>query len=121
MKARDRMRDPVSGLRISPVGPIRWLSVLVLVAPLQGCPVPDTAPAPPGHAKASAIIVVPGFKGTALAREDNGKRIWITASQALFGRSSLAFNDPRLALPDALSLKTDGVLESVVVIPGLYS
>ncbi len=97
------------------------LATIVLVVLFQGCPLPGAASAAPAPAKTSAIIVVPGFKGTALEREDSGKRVWITTSQALFGRSSLAFNDPRLALPGALNLKTDGVLKSVTVIPGLYS
>ncbi len=97
------------------------LATIVLAVLLQGCPLTGAASTEPSRAKTSAIIVVPGFEGTALARADRRERVWITASQALFGRSSLAFNDPRLALPGALDLTTDGVLKSVTIIPGLYS
>lgn len=97
----------------------RWLLALTaLLAVCSGCrPAEHKISTPPGTA--TAIVFIPGFKGTALAEADNG-RIWLTASQAFFGRATLADNGAALGIPDTLELRTDGLLKRITVIPGIY-
>lgn len=104
-------------------GFILLLSMLVFAATVlqQGCHSTETAHVERARAKLSAIIIVPGFKGTALLRADTGKQVWITAGEALSGSATLALNDSRLDLADALDLKTDGLLNTIRIVPGLFS
>ena len=70
---------------------------------------------------ASAIIFIPGYKGSRLIESGSGRCAWLCISDVLFGRKTLTLNDYNLNLPASQSLVEDGVLESVTVIPGLYS
>ncbi len=87
----------------------------------HGCHSTEPVTADPRFSKSSAIILVPGFKGTALARVDTGERVWITASEALFGNATLASNDSRLGLQAALDLVPDGLLKRVRIVPGILA
>ena len=69
----------------------------------------------------SAIIVVPGYYGTRLIQAGTGDLVWISASEALFGKRSLILPQTDLGIHDGLDLKPDGVLRNVSVVPGFYS
>lgn len=96
----------------------RVFLVTALVLTCAGCSAERIARVP-AHVKRGTIVFVPGFKGS-LLRRDNGTRPWVTVSEILFGSSTLALpleaagikNDP---------LYADGLLESVTVVPWLYS
>lgn len=94
------------------------MMLLALAAALPGCRSAD--PPAPLPRVAAAIIFVPGFKGSALAHANGGGRVWLTASEAFWGKDTLAANGPALGIPAALDLKTDGLLRTIPVIPGLY-
>ena len=95
-----------------------WTAAMcVLILLEQGCQPAQHVDPDPSHAKSSAIILVPGFKGTALARADTGKRVWITAGQALVGNTSLAWDQAELGLSDARPLRADGLLFNVRIVP----
>jgi pimeloyl-ACP methyl ester carboxylesterase len=104
-------------------GRILFLSMAVLTATIlqHGCHSTEPVTADARFAQSSAIILVPGFKGTALARGDTGERVWITASEALFGHATLASNDSRLGVPAALELVPDGLLKRVRIVPGIFA
>jgi len=64
---------------------MKFLCILVVIASLPAC---NQQPmATPDHARnvESAIIVIPGYYGTRLVQETDGKLIFISLSQALFG------------------------------------
>ena len=98
--------------------PLAALSVSLL---LNGCHSTISERSEDRVVKSSAIIFVPGFKGTALDRQDGSGRVWITISEAVFGTSTLAWNHPPLGIPNAGELKSNGILKSVPVIPGLFA
>lgn len=102
------------------VPPRQWLllALTLLLGALPACRPADLTVSLPPRA-ATAIVFLPGFKGSALAEEERG-RIWLTASQAFFGRATLADNGATLGIPDTLDLRTDGLLKRIPVIPGIY-
>jgi pimeloyl-ACP methyl ester carboxylesterase len=65
------------------------------------------------------IIFVPGYKGSDLIDANSGKKVWITAWQALFGSKSLIREIPGLEIPEALSLVPGNVLYSVRIVPAV--
>lgn len=67
------------------------------------------------------IVFVPGFKGTTLLDQTNGKRVWLTASQALWGRQSLAIASDDLAITNPLKLIAGPILDQVPVLPDLWT
>lgn len=101
------------------IPPCRWLlfALTALLAVLPACRAAEKVSTPPRTA--TAIVFIPGFKGTALAQRDSG-RIWLTASQAFFGDATLADNGAALGIPETIELRTDGLLKRIPVIPGLY-
>ncbi len=68
-----------------------------------------------------AIIFIPGFYGSALADEKTGERFFLTSWGAVFSGTPLAITTPDLGVDGAHSLRADGVLEYLRIIPGLYS
>jgi pimeloyl-ACP methyl ester carboxylesterase len=107
--------------RISTVHVIGSLAALSVSLLLNGCHSTISERSEDTVVKSSAIIFVPGFKGTALDRQDGSGRVWITISEAVFGTSTLAWNHPPLSIPNAAELKTNGILKVVPVIPGLFA
>ncbi len=69
----------------------------------------------------SAIIVVPGYYGTRLVQETNGEIVWISPTEALVGDQPLTLPVPGLELNNTISLRPGTILDSVEVIPFLYS
>ncbi len=69
------------------------------------------------HQYASHVIFIPGFYGTRLAQASDGKTVWISASQALFGSKTAA----RIGfeVPEAQELVPSTVLDRIPVIPGI--
>ena len=69
------------------------------------------------HQYASHVIFIPGFYGTRLAQASDGKTVWISASQALFGSKTAA----RIGfeVPEAQELVPSTVLDRIPVIPAL--
>jgi hypothetical protein len=66
---------------------------------------------------APCVILVPGYKGSILT--DGTRPVWITAREALFGKSSLAYDRPDLGIRNSLRLTNGPILEEIRVIPGL--
>jgi pimeloyl-ACP methyl ester carboxylesterase len=56
-----------------------------------------------------------------LARADTGQRLFLTFGQALWGETPLALAEPDLGIPGTIPIRTDGLLDRVVVIPGIYA
>lgn len=76
----------------------------------------------PGEAtRKSAIIFVPGYYGSALADDETGDRVFISTWSALFSSTPLANVTPDLGVAGARKLRSDGVLESLPVVPGIAS
>jgi pimeloyl-ACP methyl ester carboxylesterase len=88
---------------------------------LLGCGGEKVQKAAPDHAIQSAIILVPGYYGTRLVRVSDGRLIWISVAQALFGDVPLTLPIPGLGLHDAIPLQPDGLLDNVPVVPLMYS
>lgn len=65
------------------------------------------------------VIFIPGFYGTRLVQASDGKIVWISAGQALFGSQTAARTG--FAVPGALDLVPGTILDRVPVIPGIYA
>ncbi len=59
------------------------------------------------------VIFVPGYYGSTLTREADGKKIWFTGAQALWGDQTLALDVDGLHIPGTTSFKVGEVLRSV--------
>jgi len=70
-----------------------------------------------GH---NVILFVPGLFGSTLVEESSGDLYFQTFGQALWG-NTLALNGDKLGIEDAKGLRAGGILESVTIIPGIYS
>lgn len=117
------------GLREGACGTVPWrvlLRFVFLAAMLHGCTdvrmrqrAPDEADRTVGR---RAVIFVPGFKGSALARSDDGELVWISPWEALFGDRTLALESFGLtpAATPAGDLVPTGVLGGLSAIFGLY-
>jgi len=83
----------------------------------------NTAPcrSEPMVVQEKAIIFIPGYSGSALKGKSTGERIWLTASEALWGSSTLALDKGRLEFSGAMELVEDGILRKVRVISLLYT
>ena len=66
----------------------------------------------------SHVIFIPGFYGTRLVQASDGKVVWISASQAVFGSQTAARTG--LAVPGAIELAPGSLLDRVPVLPGIY-
>ena len=64
------------------------------------------------------LIFLPGFYGTRLVRKTDGRLVWISARQAVFGSQTAA--RPGFGVSGAQELVPGTVLDRVPVIPGLY-
>ncbi len=64
------------------------------------------------------LIFLPGFYGTRLVRKANGRLVWISARQAVFGSQTAARTG--FGVSGAQELVPGTVLDRVPVIPGLY-
>jgi pimeloyl-ACP methyl ester carboxylesterase len=95
--------------------------VWILTVALLGCGQYDVPKQSVAPAVQSAVILVPGYYGTRLVRESDGKVVWISAAQAVAGNLPLTLPVPGLGLDDAIRLEPDGILEKVPVIPLLYA
>ncbi|GJL58551.1 MAG: hypothetical protein NPIRA03_14080 [Nitrospirales bacterium] len=69
----------------------------------------------------SAVIVVPGYYGTRLVRESDGRLVFITLSEVLFGDQSLTIPVPGLGLKGSMDLQPDGIFDTFRVVPPFYS
>lgn len=70
--------------------------------------------------KRPAIIFLPGLYGSFLRDVTTKKRIFITADEAMGGTDTLSLYQKELQTPAGPTLEKDGVLDTVVVIPGIY-
>ena len=98
---------------------VRLVGLLTIV--VLGCAHSDVPKLAIGNAVRSAVILVPGYYGTRLVRESDGKLVWISAEQALVGDLPLTLPIPGLGLHNAIQLQPAGILEKVPIIPLLYS
>lgn len=94
---------------------------LCVVVFLLGCARQESQPHAAPQTFRSAIILIPGYYGSRLVVPGNGKVIWISAAQALFGHQSMILPVPGLGFHDAIELIPDGILDRVQVIPWLYA
>lgn len=97
--------------------PLVWLATIAFL----GCGQYDVSKRSVADAIKSAVILVPGYYGTRLVRESDGKVVWISAGQAIAGNLPLTLPVPGLGLQDAIRLEPDGILEKVPIIPLLYA
>ena len=67
-----------------------------------------------------AVLFVPGYKGSRLV-DENELTVWISAWEVLFRSRSLALEGDALGISDAPQLTSEGVLQEVPIIPGIYS
>ena len=67
----------------------------------------------------SHLIFIPGFYGTRLVQKANGRLVWISARQAVFGSRTAARTG--FGVSGALDLVPGTVLDRMPVIPGLYA
>ena len=65
------------------------------------------------------IIFVPGFYGTQLVRKSDQKVYWVNATEILFGSKTAA--NTGFEVPGAVELVPGEVIESISVIPLIYS
>ncbi len=100
---------------------MKFLSVLIVILSLSGCSQPPVAA--PDHVRQieSAIILVPGYYGTRLVRETDGRLIFISLTQALFGVQSLTLPVPGLGFEGTVNLQPDGILDEIRVVPLFYT
>jgi pimeloyl-ACP methyl ester carboxylesterase len=98
---------------------VRLVGLLTIV--VLGCAHSDVPKPAIGNAVQSAVILVPGYYGTRLVRELDGKLVWISAAQAIAGDLPLTLPIPGLGLHDAIPLQPAGILEKVPIIPLLYA
>ena len=64
------------------------------------------------------LIFLPGFYGTRLVRKTDGRLVWISARQAVFGSQTAARTG--FGVSGAQELVPGTVLDRVPVIPGVY-
>ena len=100
--------------------------VTILLWPI-GCSTQPTSP-PAASLPETVMIVVPGLYGTQLVRdvppkdeEAQTQIVWLSASEALFGRTSLMLPLPGMDGGDAVPLRVDGLLEHITIVPGIYA
>jgi hypothetical protein len=93
----------------------------LLTIAFLGCAQSDVSKPHVSDAIHSAVILVPGYYGTRLVRESDGKLVWISAGEAIAGDLPLTLPIPGLGLHDAIQLKPAGILEKVPIIPLLYA
>jgi pimeloyl-ACP methyl ester carboxylesterase len=67
-----------------------------------------------------AIIVVPGYYGSALRSKSTGRRIFLTGWESIFGDQALSLFQSELGTPLGPELEVEGLLGAVPVIPGVY-
>lgn len=76
---------------------------------------------PPVKNPTSAIVFVPGFYGSELVSEDGHEKVWLTLSEMLFGDDSLIMPFPELKVGKYRKLRAGGLLDSINVVPLVYS
>src|SRR5688500_18663845 len=69
----------------------------------------------------NVIIFVPGLYGSALVDDSTATRRFLTFSEAIWGHKPLALRGDQLGIAGALSLREDGLLNSVSILPYVYS
>lgn len=69
----------------------------------------------------NVILFVPGLYGSALAEASTGDRFFLNFTRALWGRRPLAMAGEKLGFEDSVDLRSDGLMEQLSVIPGLYT
>ncbi len=97
------------------------LGILSILFSFPGCSSQTILPPYIKGTNTSAIIVVPGYYGTRLVSHSDGRTIWISAREALFGNQALTLSVPGLELHDTVELHPSSILDTVPVIPLLYS
>lgn len=100
---------------------VQFPAILLMIALWSGCAQPPRTVGNHAPAVESAIIVIPGYYGTRLVRETDGRLIFISLTQALFGGQTLTLPVPGLGLGGTTNLQPEGLLEEIDVIPLLYS
>ncbi|MGZ3739040.1 MAG: esterase/lipase family protein, partial [Bdellovibrionota bacterium] len=99
------------------------LAALFAFAPLLGCTSHGSAVMSPVENQLDArpaIIVIPGFYGSALKSKNTGRRVFLTAWESFFGDESLSLFQSELGTPHGPELEVEGLLGAVPAIPGLY-
>lgn len=126
MGISDTLRAP-SGVPITTIGLresqslLQFLCVLLLIMSLPGCSRQHVVATDHVPNAESAVIVVPGYYGTRLVREADRSLVFISLTQALFGRQSLTLPVPDLGFEGTIDLQPDGILDEVRVVPLVYS
>jgi hypothetical protein len=101
--------------------------LLTILVWLPGCRT-EALLSGPASGVETVIIVIPGLYGSRLvqdpapgSRVTDTRLIWLSLSEALFGRTSLMLPLPGMECGDTRPLREDGVLESLPIVPGLYA
>ena len=66
------------------------------------------------------ILFIPGYYGSRLKNAETGKLLWAKASNFLFSNEGLSENIPGTNIGDKKKLVTDGILDSVTIVPRLF-
>ena len=68
----------------------------------------------------SAVIVIPGYLGSALRHKVTKKRVFVQFPRILLNRPALSLYQDTLGTPPGPEVEADGILGSVTVIPRFY-
>ncbi len=94
---------------------------LILCLSSFGCHFQQPLKDPPAIHPPSAIIFIPGYYGTRLIRDSDDSIVWVSTAELLVGQQPLTLPVPGLELSNTAKLHPTDVLETVTVIPLLYS
>jgi pimeloyl-ACP methyl ester carboxylesterase len=86
----------------------------------SNCSTPREIAAATQKQNRSVILFIPGYYGSTLKDTHNGRRVFVTIGEMLFGATPLSLYNEELKTPKAPDLEVEGVLGSVSVIPGIY-
>ena len=101
----------------------KMIKLIIFAAWLTACtqaPVLVSADSPTFD-KRPALIVIPGYYGTALRDTTSQRRVFITVSELLFGSQPISLFQTELRTPAGPVLEPDGVLKYVAILPPFYS
>jgi pimeloyl-ACP methyl ester carboxylesterase len=94
---------------VSPILAFFFSAILFVHANEQ----PDTRP---------AIIFVPGYYGSMLKKAGTSTRVFLSASEVIFGGRPLSLAQKELLTPEGYDdLEVDGVMEGIPIVPLLYT
>lgn len=67
----------------------------------------------------NTIIFIPGYYGSELQKISDKKKVWITATQAIFGKKTMAVDELDLEIPHSEPYSVGGILKNVSLLFGL--